>query len=174
MYKVGDKVCHKNNPNILYEIKKVFLDGTYRIEPLNADMGMAITAATEDCLHKAEIITIKQLHLPLKAKWFNMQESGEKTEEYREITPYWCKRLLGCDKALYSYRNNYQSCNVKGHTHVLLRYGYTQRCIIRRIDSISIGRGNPEWGAPLDRDVFIIKHHKEDLLIDGWKIHPNK
>ena len=30
-----------------------------------------------------------------------------------------------------------------------------------RIDSITIGRGNPEWGAPADRDVFIIKHHRE-------------
>ena len=29
------------------------------------------------------------------------------------------------------------------------------------IDSIIIGRGNPEWGAPVDRDVFIIKHHRE-------------
>lgn len=63
-------------------------------------------------------IEVKILHLPLKAKWFKMQESGEKPEEYREITPYWCKRLLGRERALYSYRNNYQSCNVKGYTHV--------------------------------------------------------
>lgn len=28
------------------------------------------------------------LFLPLKAKWYNMIESGEKTEEYREIKPY--------------------------------------------------------------------------------------
>ena len=115
-------------------------------------------------------IEVKILHLPLKAKWFKMQESGEKPEEYREITPYWCKRLLGRETALFSYRNNYQSCNVKGYTHVCFRYGYTQRCIIRRIDSITIGRGNPEWGAPTDRDVFIIKHHKEDVIVDGWKI----
>lgn len=117
-----------------------------------------------------ETIKVKLLHLPLKAKWYDMQESGEKPEEYREITPYWCKRLLGRETALFSYRNNYQSCNVKGFTHVLLRYGYTQRCIVRRIDSISIGRGNPEWGAPTDRDVFIIRHHKEDVVVDGWKI----
>jgi len=108
-----------------------------------------------------EVINVKLLHLPLKAKWFNMQESGEKTEEYRELSPYWCKRLLGYEKPLFSYRHNYQSCNVKNYTHVLLRYGYTDRCIVRRIDSITIGRGKVEWGAPPDRDVFIIKHHKE-------------
>ena len=31
---------------------------------------------------------MKILHLPLKAQWYNMIESGEKTEEYRMITPY--------------------------------------------------------------------------------------
>jgi len=36
----------------------------------------------------------KELYLPLKEKWYRMIESGEKREEYREITPYWCQRLL--------------------------------------------------------------------------------
>lgn len=109
---------------------------------------------------------IKILHLPLKAKWYDMQERGEKTEEYREITPYWCRRIFGRRTAFYAYiyacRNNYRpSCDVKEYTHVLFRYGYAQRCFIHKIDSITIGRGKPEWGAPTDRDVFIIKHHKE-------------
>ena len=39
---------------------------------------------------------IKILHQPLKAKWYRMIEDGEKTEEYREITPYWMKRLMVC------------------------------------------------------------------------------
>ena len=91
----------------------------------------------------------KILHLPLKAKWYDMQESGEKLEEYREITPYWYKRLF--------QRNN----EPKPYTHVLLRYGYTKRFFIHRIDSITVGRGKTEWGAPENRDVFIIRHHKE-------------
>ncbi len=33
------------------------------------------------------------LHLNLKRKWYDMISSGEKTEEYREIKPYWTKRL---------------------------------------------------------------------------------
>lgn len=33
------------------------------------------------------MIEQKILDLPLKAKWYLMQESGEKPEEYREITP---------------------------------------------------------------------------------------
>ena len=33
------------------------------------------------------------LYLNLKAKWYEMIESGIKTEEYREIKPYLIKRL---------------------------------------------------------------------------------
>ena len=125
-------------------------------------------------------IEVKILHLPLKAKWFNMQESGEKPEEYREITPYWIKRMVDTHslgrKLLYNMPDIAASfirsgcVHIKGYTHVCFRYGYTQRCFINRIDSITIGRGNPEWGAPTDRDVFIIRHHKEDVVVDGWKI----
>ena len=97
-----------------------------------------------------QIINIKILHLPLKAKWYEMQESGEKTEEYREYNNYWYKRLIDPD-----------TLRAKPYTHVLFRYGYTQRCFIHRIDSITIGMGIPEWGAP-DHPVFIIKHHKEE------------
>jgi len=103
----------------------------------------------------------KILDLPLKAKWYDMQESGEKTEEYREIKPFWSKRLIGLDKPLFSHRNGYQTCNPKGYTHVRFRYGYTNRTFTHKIDSITIGRGKPEWGAPTDTDVFIIKHSAE-------------
>ena len=48
----------------------------------------------------SEVIKVKILHLPLKAKWYEMQERGEKTEEYREITPYWYQRLYQ-RKAMY-------------------------------------------------------------------------
>jgi hypothetical protein len=34
------------------------------------------------------------LELVLKEKWYRMIESGEKTEEYRDIKPYWTKRLF--------------------------------------------------------------------------------
>lgn len=111
------------------------------------------------------------LHLPVKARWYDMQESGEKPEEYREITPYWCHRLARCGAAKSClFRERYGQCHLRNmltdlnalnYTHVLLRYGYTKRYFIHRIDSITVGRGNPAWGAPEDRDVFIIRHHKE-------------
>ena len=132
---------------------------------------------------------IRILDLPLKAKWYLMQESGEKPEEYREITPYWCNRLLGgcpfgikdfwepvLKRTFEAIKENGerfpQSCNlhhllvwqygVRGYTHVRLRYGYTKRTFTHKIYSITIGFGKPEWGAPKDKEVFIIKHHKEE------------
>lgn len=34
------------------------------------------------------------LQLSLKKKWFEMTKAGIKTEDYREITPYWLKRFM--------------------------------------------------------------------------------
>lgn len=35
----------------------------------------------------------KTVNIPIQKKWFDMILSGEKKEEYREIKPYWWKRL---------------------------------------------------------------------------------
>ena len=90
----------------------------------------------------------KILDLPLKAKWYKMQESGEKTEEYREITPYWYQRLyqrkkefgyagrLTRDDAEYCCEpdlryilkgEGFADTELKPYTHVRFRYGYTKR-----------------------------------------------
>lgn len=39
----------------------------------------------------------KILHLNLKKKWFDMILSGRKQHEYREIKPYWIKRICWID-----------------------------------------------------------------------------
>lgn len=130
-------------------------------------------------------IVIKILHLPLKAIWYEMQESGIKTCEYREITPYWVKRLVWDEdfnepvsdediEFICSQPKGIENIfdvgwKPKPYTHVCFHYGYTQRCFINRIDSITIGRGNPDWGAPTDRYVFIIKHHREESPLKTQK-----
>lgn len=90
------------------------------------------------------------LDLPLKKKWYEMIESGEKREEYRECKDYWYKRLIDRD-----------NLRAKPYTHVRFRYGYTKRTMLFKIDSITIGVGNPNWGAP-EYPVFIIKFHEYD------------
>lgn len=82
---------------------------------------------------------MKTLHLVLKAKWYDMIASGEKKEEYRENTSYWMKRIG------------------KLHDAVCFHKGYTNTTMTFAVEDIDIGKGKTEWGAPADRDVFIIK-----------------
>lgn len=120
----------------------------------------------------------KILDLPLKKEWYDMIESGIKTEEYRELKPYWCNRILYFTTlGIKEYWENVLSRTIefvkkfpfvtlhkalineygtRGYTHVRFRYGYTKRTMLFKIDSISIGVGKKEWGAP-DDEVFIIK-----------------
>lgn len=98
---------------------------------------------------------VKILHLTLKKEWYDMIERGIKTEEYREVKPYWTKRFLKWEKPTFSHRNGHVSCNDKGYTHVLLHYGYTSRGMVFELKDIRIGKGRKEWGAP-DANVYII------------------
>lgn len=97
---------------------------------------------------------MKTLHLVLKHKWYDMIDSGVKTEEYRNVTPYWTKRILGVDKILAPelLRGAYEY----DYTHVQFHRGYTNTTMIFKINYISIGIGKPEWGAS-EGIAFIIK-----------------
>jgi hypothetical protein len=113
---------------------------------------------------------MKILDLPLKKEWYKLIESGIKTEEYREIKPYWIKRLCSCVKG---HDVNYPSVNCTDNTciqciydgcfaaylfdAVRFRYGYTKRTMTFKIEEICYGMGKPEWGAPTDKMVFKIK-----------------
>lgn len=55
----------------------------------------------------------KVLHLAVSKKWFDLIASGAKREEYREIKPYWEKRLLDY-KALREYaEKNFKELHIK-------------------------------------------------------------
>lgn len=117
------------------------------------------------------------LHLPLRERWYKMIESGVKTEEYREITKYWHKRIAWCYKwcsGMYLKKFNEDdfltngfcaSCKNLEHFEKIregckvarFRYGYTKQCMDYEITHIRVGYGKPEWGAPKDRLVFIIE-----------------
>jgi hypothetical protein len=111
----------------------------------------------------------KVLTLHLKRKWYDMIASGTKTEEYREIKRYWRHRLtdedflsLNC-KLLYLFgkkplfRLEEYDIRFQHYDIVRLYYAYTKEHIDFAVNSISIGLGNPNWGAPTDYPVFIIK-----------------
>lgn len=100
---------------------------------------------------------MKVLDLVLMYCWYDMIEKGIKTEEYREIKKTWIKRFTGHDTLLFSFRNGYQAINQKGYTHVRFRRGYTSTTMLFELKDIVIGKGNIEWGADQDNNVFILK-----------------
>lgn len=103
----------------------------------------------------------KVLYLPLKKEWYEMIESGVKTEEYREIVPYWCVRLLRSVIGVEPFIHHPSPFISHGKTFkefdaVKFSYGYTKRTMTFECKGITIGKGKKEWGAP-DNDIFIIK-----------------
>ena len=50
---------------------------------------------------------MRVLHLNLYRKYFDAILSGSKTIEYRDITPYWSKRLEGRHYDVIKFRNGY-------------------------------------------------------------------
>lgn len=116
---------------------------------------------------------LRAIHLPLKAEWYDRIERGEKKEEYRLLSCHWLQRLcynwqagerqeecksgLNCRKCL---TNEYLAYPFDA---VVFRYGYTKRFMVWSIESIGIGQGRTEWGAPENKETFIIKL-KEKIL----------
>lgn len=96
------------------------------------------------------------LRLTLKKKWYDTIDQGKKTEEYREYKPYWIGRL--CNRYM-SFTGGVWNYFPAQFDRVVFTEGYAKnaRQICFEVKSISVGKGKPEWGAPADEDVFIIK-----------------
>ena len=110
---------------------------------------------------------MRTLHLTLKKEWYEKIERGEKLEEYREIKPYWIKRLCFYHKQEGCLENDCKECfndalcdccyTCYPFEEVCFHFGYTKRTMRFKIESITYGFGRPEWGAPKGKMVFIIK-----------------
>ena len=121
---------------------------------------------------------MKELRLPLKAKWFEMTKAGIKTEDYRELTNYWFKRLfdkycthdgkLLSDDQVYSVLSHNRDLILKYNTPKsfdvnIMTLGYPKAIDLERTlklehKGIEIRTGNPEWGAEPNKLYFVIKH----------------
>ena len=96
-----------------------------------------------------------------------MIASGEKREEYRELSNRWVATLrdksqICVDKHLYGGPCEFwcwqaQRCGFAPFTEVCFHRGYSSVTVRFECLGISVGRGRVDWGAPEDRDVFIIK-----------------
>jgi len=110
----------------------------------------------------------KTLKLTIKKKWFDMIESGEKTEEYREITQYWIVRLLtdfSPDPTRHPIRLNGGSYKAIEFDQVQFFNGsyFSERLENFKIEceGISLGIGRHDWGAAPMAKYFVIKLGKK-------------
>lgn len=112
---------------------------------------------------KKQIMEKKVLTLTVSKQWFDMIVADEKAEEYREIKPYWIKRLttnceVDYDVALETYCGKVL---YRPYTHVLFINGYRKDSprIEKEMKSITIGK--PKKGLCqdkwLDKEFFVIK-----------------
>ena len=118
-----------------------------------------------------------KLQLSLKKQWFDMTKSGIKTEDYREITPYWVKRLMQesylriCsnddDLVDYIVFNIDVNFMLKHHAKKFktntMTLGYPKSTDLERIlklehKGIEIRTGNSDWGAEPDKLYFVVLH----------------
>ena len=100
------------------------------------------------------------LTLPVKGKWFYMELSGEKTEEYREIKPYWTTRILkwlGHEKS--DEKGVLEMLRVQGtlkQREVVFRNGYsTHSPTFVAMCTLGIGFGREDWGAEAGKEYYV-------------------
>lgn len=88
--------------------------------------------------------------LPIKKKWFDMILSGEKKEEYRNITPRYTKMFQN-------------AANNEGNLWLILRNGYrSDSPSIKVFVHCSIGTGNLNWGAEQNTNYFVLQILKKE------------
>ena len=89
------------------------------------------------------------LTLPIKKQWFDMILSGEKKDEYRDMTPYYTKRFM----------NLWKDSLIGGQAErkIKLRNGYGKNAPTATVTvTISTGLGKLEWGAIPGKHYFIL------------------
>ncbi len=126
---------------------------------------------------------MSNLQLSLKKRWFDLTKSGIKTEDYREITPYWLKRLFKhndysiLDDGLIDEVINELKTNKISFQELyawagwfpnefdlnIITLGYpkstdSERILQLKHKGIEIREGNPEWGAEPNKLYFVILH----------------
>lgn len=107
------------------------------------------------------------LDLSLTYHWYDEIEAGRKKEEYRADTPFYKARFMA------GYNKKNRTCS---HPCINCLFLHVEKCGALRYDAVRFHRGqgskttmlvewkglafnfgNPDWGAPTDHKVWIIK-----------------
>jgi hypothetical protein len=75
----------------------------------------------------------KVLHLTLFKRWFDEILSGTKKIEYREVKPFWKKRLFNPDGS------------VKSYDEIIFSNGYGANCPKMRVEFLGVNESNGKY-----------------------------
>ena len=155
----GDRYLTRNGTTLAYDSYNIILDqyvlwhedgysllyqrDGQKVDKLEGEDGEDIVA---HCLSKASE-PVRDLKLVLKKKWYDMIDSGEKREEYRDFTDYWQKRFYDKDNVKWRYYDT---------VTFYLGYAKDRPQMTFAVDKLWAGKGKPEWGADPNRDYFIV------------------
>lgn len=97
------------------------------------------------------------LIFPLKKQWYEKIKSGEKTIEYREVKPYWTKRIH--KETGFFVPEKIGEAHIFGkhyiEHHCLLRLGYTKQYMTAFISEIEVINGK-DTDLHIDKPVYAI------------------
>lgn len=93
------------------------------------------------------------LHLNLSSKWYDMIERGIKTEEYREIKPFYSRIF-----------NENGTVKIKGKYYhptdiiICFSHGYSKdrKQMFWTLKSVRASFGKSEWGAEKDKQYYTL------------------
>lgn len=122
---------------------------------------------------------MKILDLSLTYHWYDEITSGRKKEEYRRDKPFYRKRLIAKTQ---NAQIRFPLCNSTPYTIILRHYDAvrfhrgqgSRTTMLVECKEISFGYGNPEWGAPVFEEVFIIRLGRILSETSGAQLHSRK
>lgn len=93
--------------------------------------------------------------LPIREPWFSMILRGGKSEEYRNVKPYYTVRFRNVGLLD-------ENSNPNGKTlEIMLRNGYSHESAYLCANvTLEVGKGKTEWGAKPGKTYYILKIHK--------------
>lgn len=93
----------------------------------------------------------KVLTLTISKQWFDKIASGEKTEEYREIKPYWVARLLQNNSNIVDVRH--LALALAGRTDLLKKYIDAQRIVLKQYTHVLFINGYRKDSQRIEKEI---------------------
>ena len=104
---------------------------------------------------RLKLFTTKEtFHLNLKKEWFDMILSGEKKEEYRDITDYWKNRFAKLFTTKFLGETYYPIVETITFSN---GYAKDRRQFEIEWKGTMIGKGKEEWGADSDKEYYVFQ-----------------